>query len=70
MSEAIKVRIGGGWRRKDKDGNVVALEVPLTRTSKIVLFPNDRQRPDSRDPDFTAYLYPVEKKKEDEGSGQ
>lgn len=55
------IRIGGLWINKSKDGNQY-LSGNLGATVKVLIFKNKNKRPDSNDPDYTAFLAPIEPK--------
>lgn len=61
--ERQRVRIGGGWKNTTRNGKV-HLDIPLTPSSKIQLWPNDHKRGE-KDPDFIAYMVEVQPRKQE-----
>jgi hypothetical protein len=57
--------ISGLWINQTKEGKRY-LSGNLNRTARILIFQNERKRPDSKDPDY--YLF-VDGKKKPDGSG-
>jgi len=53
------IKIGGVWANKTKDGKNY-LTLPLTWSSKIMIFKNGFKKSDT-DPDYIAYLVPVDR---------
>ena len=62
MSELIKLT--GLWKNTRDDGSI-SMSGKLSRTSRLVILPN-KYKKGERDPDYYAFLAPVEIKKDDE----
>jgi hypothetical protein len=59
------IRIGGLWINESKD-NTKYISGSWGPTLKVLIFKNKNKRPDSKDPDYTMFLAPVESKEKSE----
>ena len=66
MSDLI--RLTGLWKTKTKAGDTM-LSGSFSPSSKLVVLPNNRKQKDS-DPDYIAFMAPVEKKEEKQEAKQ
>lgn len=63
------IKLTGLWRGKSKDG-VDFLSGKYGIDGKLLIFKNKNKRPNSNDPDYTAFIVPAEPKEKPTNSEQ